>query len=239
MRILICGTMYPPDLNGQSIFTANLAEGMLARGHTVRVLMPGKSPHRVHSVHQGVEIVQIPSIQIGIIHKDLRLALFNRRVIRQEMDDFMPDLVHVQDPAPLCQAAMREAHRRSIPVLATHHPGREVTAPYLMKSPRLVKRIVEWFAWRFFMRHLNQADIITVPSHSSAALLALKGLKKQAQPVSCGVQLKDFHPMADLDRAAVRERFGLDPHCFLVVYIGRLDIEKNVEVLVHAAELPA
>lgn len=237
MRILICGMMYLPELNGQSIFTANLAEGMAARGHSLCVLMPGKQWRTLRFNLHGVDVVQLPALHLGIIHNDLRLSLLSQRVVRRELDRFKPDVVHVQDPSPLCQTLVREAHRRGIPVLATHHPGPEITAPYLMKSRPWIKHTAEKVAWDFVLNHLKQADMVTVPSRSSATMLADHGLDKSAWPVSCGTHLDDFTPLPNLDRAAVRARYGLNPAGLLLVYVGRIDIEKNINVLVDAMGL--
>ena len=237
MKILICGMMYLPELNGQSIFTANLAEGMAARGHQVRMLMPGKQHRTRRYTLNGVEVVQLPALHLGIIHDDLRLSLFTERFVRRELDQYHPDIIHVQDPSPLCQTVVAAGHRRGIPVAATHHPGPEITAPYLMKSRPWIKHSAETVAWDFVLHHLNQADMVTVPSRSSAAMLAAHGLDKSAWPVSCGTRLDDFAPKPDLDRAAVRARYGLDADSLLLVYVGRIDIEKNINVLAEAMAL--
>ncbi len=237
MRIIMCSTSYPPELNGQAIFSANLAEGMAARGHAVRLLhlaRPGQPPRELRN---GVEVVRIPGLQLGLIHNDLRLPLHSQPIVRRSLDEFCPDIVHVQDPSPFCQAMVREARRRGIPALATHHPGPEIGAPYFSGYPALLKRGIEWIAWRFVLNHLNRADAVTVPSHYSARMLQRQGLQLHALPVSCGICLENFSPRQRLDRAAVLRRLGLDPAKVIFLYVGRVDGEKRVDLLVDAARL--
>lgn len=235
MRILVCSTWYPPELNGQATFSANLAEGMAARGHAVRLIhlaRPGQVPHEVRN---GVEIVRIPALQLGFIHRDLRLPLRCETVVRRSLDEFCPDVVHVQDPSPFCQAMVREARQRGIPVLATHHPGPEISAPYFAAYPAPLKHAIERIAWRFVLDHLNRADAVTVPSRYSARMLQRQGLQISATPVSCGIHLENFNPRGQIDRAAVLRRYGLDPERVIFLYVGRVDGEKRVDLLVDAA----
>ncbi|MEN4013804.1 MAG: glycosyltransferase [Bellilinea sp.] len=237
MRIVIGSTSFPPELNGQAIFSANLAEGMAARGHAVHLIhlaRPGQLPREMRN---GVEIVRIPAFELGFIHKDLRLPLEYQRIVRSAFDDFLPDIVHVQDPSPFCQALVREARQRGIPAVATHHPGPEVGAPYFSGYPAAVKIGIESVAWRFILEHLNRADTVTVPSRYSAEMLARQGLRARALPVSCGIRLDNFSPRSGINRAAVLRRFGLDPARVIFLYTGRVDGEKRVELLVEAARL--
>ena len=77
-----------------------------------------------------------------------------------------------------------------------------------------------------------------MPSCSSVAMLDAKGLRKSAVPISCGVRLDDFHPdsriLATQGCAQVREHYGLDVDQTLLLYVGRIDVEKRVDVLVQA-----
>jgi len=236
MRILICSTMYPPDLNGQSVFCNNLVEGLANFGHQVMLLHPACSRSASASalVTKGVQVESIPGIQLGFIHPDLRLTFGHSTKVRSVFDRFQPNLVHVQDSSPLCQAVLREARRRGIPSLATHHPGPEVSAPYFVHWPGPFKWIAEGIAWRFLMAHLNQADQVTVPSRSSVKMLAARGLRSAIRPLSCGIHLDDFYPNPDLERTSVLEKYGIDPERPMILYVGRVDGEKRVDVLVRS-----
>jgi 1,2-diacylglycerol 3-alpha-glucosyltransferase len=53
-------------------------------------------------------------------------------------------------------------------------------------------------------------------------------------PVSCGISLERFRPKPQADPQALRQRFGLDPDKITFLYIGRVDGEKRLEVLIQA-----
>ena len=61
------------------------------------------------------------------------LRYVHQKVFRK----FQPQIVHIQDSAPLCQAVMRKAQRQGIPIVVTHHPGPEITAHTFFSSSLL------------------------------------------------------------------------------------------------------
>ena len=232
MRVMLCTTTYLPELNGQAIFTANLARGLAARGHQVWVVRPGRGSGFNQTADGNVKVISLPAVQLTFIHKDLRLAVSYRRLLQRLFEQIRPDVVHVQDPSPFCQSAVGEARRRGIPAIATHHPGPEISAPYFARLPLPFKRAVEAIGWRFVARHLNRADAVSVPSRSSAQMLAAHGVHRPAQPVSCGIRLNEFTPPTELDRRKILANFGLPADKVIGLYVGRVDVEKRVDVLI-------
>lgn len=237
MRILLSTLFYPPHLNGQSIFIKNLAEGMADLGHEVVVLAPGETGSPRSERCGGVQLEQAPALKLGWIHPDLRMPIFPGRFIKRVFDQFHSQLVHVHDPSLFSQAVIREAHRRRIPVMITHHSGPAVSAPYLKPENPLMKKMIEWLAWKLVAAHLNQADLVTVPSRYSADMLVGRGVHVDMRIIPPGVYLDLFRVMPDLDRKAIRQRYGLDPNRALFLYVGRIDIEKNLNMLIKAMAL--
>src|SRR5665648_51384 len=122
MKILIVSHTYWPHLNGQAVFVTNLAEGLVERGHQVTVLLPSVARPRLE-IRNGVLLETTPSIDLRFIHKDLSISYAPVAKIKAIFDRLQPDLVHLQDPAPVSQLVRQIARKRGIAVLATHHPG--------------------------------------------------------------------------------------------------------------------
>jgi glycosyltransferase involved in cell wall biosynthesis len=233
IRILYSSHTYPPLLlNGQSIFTQNLAEGMAARGHEILVLVPrtGDVDYREHQ--KGVQLLQIPNLHAAWFHPDLYVSLLRQAEIDRIFERFQPQLLHLQDISPLSQALNIKARKVGVPVVATHHPGPEATGPYLRRTPLVLKKLLSRMAWKMIARHLNRADVVTVPSQYSVRMLTQHGVKTHIQRLACGIQLDLFMPKPGLDRGAGRDRYGLDEDKVLLLYVGRIDIEKNLETLI-------
>ncbi len=239
MRVLICSSTYLPHLNGQAIFTAMLAEGLVARGHQVMMLVPHEPNQPRQEILHGVEVLRVPALHLQWIYPDLNIPFGTPDLMRQIFDRFQPQIIHVQDPTPLSAAVMHRARRLRIPVLATHHTGEEITLPYFKINHPVLHQIVTGIAWKGLLRHLQKADLVAVPSHYSASLLEKHGLHHPIQVIPCGVDLDSFHVAPALDREAVRRSYGLDPDKVLFLYVGRVDAEKRLEVILQALPLVA
>ncbi len=234
MRILYSSFTFFPELNGQAVFTLNLVCEMAALGHEVLVLTQNSGKKAEEINDPRIKVIHFPSIPLKAIHKDLRVAVFSRKAIRQVFSDFQPDLVHVQDPSLLSQAIMRVAHHKHVPVLATHHTGPEITAPYLNPKNPVVKKYLHTILWQFLRLHLNNADTIAVPSKFSKRMLSQHKVQPEISVIGCGINLEHFLPATDDCQSQILKQHGLNPEKVLALYVGRLDFEKNVDVLIQA-----
>jgi len=232
MKILIVSHTYWPHLNGQAVFVTNLAEGLVERGHQVTVLLPSVARPRLE-IRNGVLLETTPSIDLRFIHKDLSISYAPVAKIKAIFDRLQPDLVHLQDPAPVSQLVRQIARKRGIAVLATHHPGPAIWAPYLPGENLLVQKIVVPVIWSSFLSYLNKVDQVTVPSRASARMLIKKGLHKPVRPISCGVKLEKFDNFPDKTGNDI-DRPSLPVGTMRFLYVGRLDEEKRVDVLIRA-----
>lgn len=232
MRILMGSSTYRPHLNGQAIFISNLAEALVQRGHQVVVLTPDES--RAPSQVNGVTVVPIPAAKLGRIHNDLYLPWGYGHLVRAQFAQQRPDLVHVHDPSPFCLEMLACARRYKVPVVAMHHTGPEIGAPYVTFTHPRLKKVAFWLGWRLLNVYLSRADLVTVPSRASVAMLAAHGLRSPALCVPCAVRLERFTADTAVDRAAVRQAYGLASDKVTLLYAGRLDSEKRVDVLLNA-----
>jgi 1,2-diacylglycerol 3-alpha-glucosyltransferase len=236
MRILTCSSTYPPQVNGQSIFTCTLAEGMVKRGHEFIVIAPqiGSGPRIVE--RNGVKVIYIRALDLRFIDPSLLIGYGYENLVRKTFNSFRPDVVHCQDSAPLSSFIIAEARRRGIKSVATNHPGPEVNSVF-NKFSRFLSAILEFFSWRWLAGFLNQADLVTAPSKAAARMVKNRGVKRPVVPVSCGVNLSRFHATPEEDQSSVRKRYKLDPSKVTFIFTGRLDGEKRVDVLIKALKL--
>ncbi len=234
MRILITGSTYWPSLNGQAIFTVNLAERLAARGHEVTVAYPSDKHKPYHTSRNGVELEHLRSKQLmPAIHPHVWMPSPTAREVRELFEQARPDILHIQDHYPPAWRLLREAKQRRIRIIGTNHFMPENIAPYVPALGRF-KRLFNWVGWKWMLMSYNQARVVTAQSKAAAALVRAQGLRPPVFPVSCGVDLKRFHPDPTVDRAACRKRHGLDPSRKLFLFVGRVDAEKRVDVLLRA-----
>ena len=233
MRILIAGTTYYPALNGQSVFMVNLAEGLARKGHDVVVLFPlSRSLSRKRN---GVQLESFASISLGFFHEESYLPVLFHKV-RQVFDGFQPEIVHIQDHYPLSWSVVRQAKKRRLKIVGTNHFGPVSLEPYIPGALWL-KPILDRLLWLWMLGLFRRLDYVTAPSPAAVDVLRTLGLKVPTQAVTCGTDLSRFFPDPSVDRMACRAQYGLDQHRTVFLYVGRVDQEKRIDVMLRAVGL--
>ena len=235
MRVLTVGQTYYPERNGQAVFTVHLAEGLASRGHNVMAIIPAHSHHSSLETLNAVLIGRVASVPLPF-YSEVRWTPYPGPTVRALMDYFQPHIVHVQDHYPLARAVVGMAQKMGIPLLGTNHflPEnlmRNFPGPF--RYSRWVKRLL----WATMLDLYNRFDLITTPTETAAAILRQQNVRPPVRAVSCGVNIHRFRPDPTIDRTAVRRRYGLSPEKALFLYVGRVDREKRVDVIVRAMAL--
>jgi 1,2-diacylglycerol 3-alpha-glucosyltransferase len=233
MRILITGSTYSPAFNGQSMFTTNLAEGMARRGHDVWVLLPSDRGKPYSLEHNGVHIRMISALAIGFVHSDAYTCIFPGAEVRRCFKELKVDIIHVQDHYPLSVSVMMEGRRSKTRLVGTNHFMPENLFPYIPLSP-VLKPVLTGILWEWMKFTYNRLNVAVAPSRTAADIIRKQHMRIPVQAISCGVSLQRFHPDDTIDRRAFRSRYGLDPQRTTFLFVGRVDGEKRVDVLIRA-----
>lgn len=237
MRILITGTTYHPGLNGQAIFTTNLAEGLARRGHEVLVVYPSEKGKPFRGERNGVQLEAVNSISLEQWHEDGYFTPFPTRDVRRVFKAFQPEVVHIQDHYMLSRSFALIARRKGVKTVGTNHFMPENLAAYAPQFIARNKMLYNWLSWRWVLEVYNRLDVVVAQSAASAKLVRDEGLHPSVVPISCGIDLSRFRPDPSVDQAELRRKFGLDPTRIIFLFVGRVDREKRVDVLLHAIGL--
>jgi len=234
MKILIAGTATYPALNGQAVFTENLAKGLAKRGHEVLSIFPSEKGKAYQTVLEDVHIEALKSFDLNRIHSDAYVSLFSQGAIQKILKSFKPDVVHIQDHFPLSRDMVQVARRNGNKLIGTNHYMPENLAGYVPLISKNMKTFYNRVMWGWMLEVYNRLDVATAQSRASANLLKAQGLRIPVFPVSCGINLQRFYPQPNVDRAAILARFGLDPKRKIFLFVGRVDYEKRLDVLLRA-----
>jgi 1,2-diacylglycerol 3-alpha-glucosyltransferase len=236
MRILISGSSYAPAANGQAVFTVNLAEGLAKLDHKVLVVTDSDQGHTYQKSVNDVQIEFVNSIGLNIFHSNVHFSPFPGKDMQRVFDSFLPEIVHIQDHYPSCRAALKVARMRGIKVMGTNHYMPENLAPYVPLLSK-IKPLFNWISWKWMLDVFKQLDAATAQSKAAADLLRLQGYKVPVSIISCGIDTNCFSPNPGVDRGMYCQRYGLDPDKKLFMFLGRIDGEKRIELLLHAMQL--
>ncbi|MBX3311350.1 MAG: glycosyltransferase [Microbacteriaceae bacterium] len=217
---------FGPDINGAAIFTERLAAGLILRGHEVHIVAP--SPDRGKGVRRetfaGVEMTvhRLKSYR-WYPHEWLRFTWpwTIRSKSRRILDLVKPDVVHFQSHIIIGRGMAIEAQKRGIRIIGTNHTMPE----NLIEHTMLPKFIQPWFikmAWNAAAKTFARASAITTPTLKAAEYfekaLGITGV----YPISCGLDISGYKP----------DWSDKDPRTLL--FVGRLNAEKRIDVLIKA-----
>jgi 1,2-diacylglycerol 3-alpha-glucosyltransferase len=233
MRILIAETSQYIAFQGQAIFTINLAEGLAKNGHIVTVLAGSDRGHAYSRDLNRVHIESLRAVDLRAFHPDVCLPLFSARAVRQVMKDFHPDIVHIQDHYFVSRNATIAARQMGIHCVGTNHFMPENLAPYVPVISK-VKPVYNWVLWHWMRNTYDRLDAVAAPSGTASDILRIAGLRPPVHPVSCGTDTRLFHTDASTDRTGWRKRYGIDPHKTIFFFVGRVDREKHLDLLIQA-----
>ncbi|WP_130450455.1 glycosyltransferase [Zhihengliuella halotolerans] len=230
LKILIAADTYPPDVNGAAVFCYRLATAMLARGHEVHIVAARNcsGPSRV-DVQEEATVHRIASHSVPT-HETLRVCLPWRasRDLARILDEVRPDVVHVQCHYMIGQAAVNQARKRGIRLVATNHFMPENLDPFL-PFPKWFKRVVAKNSWRDMGKIMGKADVVTTPTPLAAdAMRRYAGLDR-ILPLSNGIDSAHYEQ-------APGEQVERRDHP-TVLFVGRLAVEKNIDILIDALAL--
>ncbi len=217
MRIAIFAETFLPKWDGVANTLCHLLEYLAAHKHTALMFAPEGAPTQ----YAGTPIVGLPAFAFPF-YPDLRLVppIMN---VERRLADFHPDIVHIVNPAFLGLTGLRHARSLNVPVVASYHtdlPG--YTSTYRLGLFRDT-------LWAYFRWLHNQADLNLAPSHFTRRELEAHGFERVGV-WSHGVDTTQFHPARR--SAEWRTRLtGGRPDAPLLLYVGRLAIEKRIEWL--------
>ena len=257
MKILIATAVYYPMTNGVAVFSHNLAMGLAQRGHEVVVICPSQTKKNYTRNEDGVKVCRLKSIdlkvypdQIGnvppkkrflgvtlphiLYKKGFKASVFPAREVKHVLEDFRPDVVHVQVSDPIGLSVVHYARKMGIPVVTTEHNQPEVlTEP--LKLPKVVRKPVNALLSSYFRNRQAKSDFVTMPTKQAIDHLILSSGKNFDIPiaaVSNGVDLSNFKPGKPSDNFC--HKYGISRDIPTVLYVGRVDPEKKVGLIIEA-----
>jgi glycosyltransferase involved in cell wall biosynthesis len=207
-------------LGGVPTAVETARQGLVALGHDVVVIAPRMRGTPRDEPH----VVRVPAVPAPT-YPDFALPLPVLPGLQRAIGRLHLDVFHAHHPFLLGRTARALARRAGRPLVFTHHTLYDKYAHYVPLPRTLVaRRAIAWSR-----RFANSADLVIVPSTALAGRLVAQGVRRPVEVVPTGVDLAVFRPAAD--RRAVRGALGLPLDRRLLVYVGRLDREKNLGLL--------
>jgi glycosyltransferase involved in cell wall biosynthesis len=199
MKIMIITDAWEPQVNGVVRTLKSTSRELTALGHRVEMITP-------------LEFRTLPCPT----YPEIRLSLLPGRRVRERIESFAPDALHIATEGPLGMAARAFALKHGLPFTTAYHTrfpeyvqarfGVPLTATY---------RFLRWFH--------GPSRAIMAPTPVVKDDLEAHGFDNVVLWTR-GVDLDIFHPMESKVLNTARPIF---------LYVGRVAIEKNVQAFLE------
>jgi glycosyltransferase involved in cell wall biosynthesis len=221
MRYAIVSETYPPEVNGVALTVQGLEQGLRERGHEVSLLRPRQLGESTSSdanqmLLRGAPLPRYPGLRFGLPATRRLLSAWRAAP---------PDAIYVATEGPLGWSALRAANRLGIPAATGFHTrfddyvgryGAAFLAPWV-------------FGW--LRRFHNRGDVTLVPTAELQQQLRDLGFAR-VQRLARAVDTRQFHP--GWRDVALRAQWGLGDDELAVLCVGRLAVEKNLDLAIRA-----
>lgn len=227
MKVLITTDWYSPVINGV-VFSVVLLKRELERlGHEVRVVTLSGS----HRSYREGNVYYLGSVSAARIYPGARLRLGRSRRVLRELAEWRPDIIHSQCEFSTFRVAHALHRKLDIPIVHTYHTVYEDYTHYVLPSRRMGRQVVSAFSrWV-----ANRSACIIAPSGKVKALLESYGVTCRLEVIPTGIDLDRFRGEPDPAwRAGTLDRLGVPEDRPILLYLGRLAKEKELERVLDA-----
>lgn len=200
MKISLVTDAWLPQVNGVVTTLVELVRELRADGHQVQVIDPGQFRTRPCPGYAGIDLAVAPG-----------------RGVREKLDAFAPEAIHIATEGPLGWAARRYCLQR----------GLRFTTAFHTKFPEIVNaatKVVPVGLGYAVMRYFHGPSAgVMVPTPSVLEMLRARGFRN----------LREWTHGVDTELFAFRPQPGLFPGLEEVrrpvsLFVGRVSYEKNI-----------
>lgn len=217
---------FRPEINGVAMTLGKIVDHLKDNAHQVQVIRPKQSKHDIASnlpnfqeyLVTGVRIPYYPQLKLGLATKNKLIALWKKN---------RPDVVHIATEGPLGWSALKAAKALNIPTSSSFHTNfHQYSSLYgLGIFTPLIQN---------YLRDFHNKTLTTLaPTEKLITDLSAQGYRNVGL-MTRGIDTQLFHPSKRC--LTLRTAWGSNENGLVVIYVGRLAKEKNIQLVIQAFE---
>ena len=221
MRVAFFTESYHPVVSGVVVSVEAFVGALRQCGAQVRIFtarFPGYQD-------ADPDVVRLPSLSLPT-NPRFPLGFPCSRRAQREVAAWGAQVIHVHGPFLLGRLGARIARRQGLPLVFTMHTRYQLYAHYLPLPSWLVVPLAAGISRRF----ANACNCVIAPSAGYAEQLRQEGITARIEVVSTGLDLAALPPPDPKER----QHWGIPPQARLLLYVGRVAVEKNVALMLGA-----
>ncbi|WP_088103894.1 glycosyltransferase family 4 protein [Halalkalibacter urbisdiaboli] len=223
MKVAIFSDTFVPQVNGVAKTIKRLIDHFEQQGIDYQLFVPDaleQSDLFSSNIHS---FVSLPFF----LYPECRMALPNLFSIKEKIEAFKPDLIHIATPFNIGLTGLHFGKKYQIPMVGSYHTHFDYYLRYykLTFMTEMLWKYMKWFHTPF--------EKTFVPSEETKDYLADKGFQN-IELWTRGVDCQLFHPR--YDKESVRKQYSISRK-YTLLYVGRMAPEKDLETLRHIMRL--
>lgn len=233
MRIGLFTDTYPPFINGVSTSVEMLKNALEKKNHEVYLVTVNDSSIK-YDYDEENHILKIPSIPIGLY--DYRLSRIYSLKMINLIKSWNLDVIHSHTELGIGICARLVAKQFNIPLIHTYHTMYKDYTHYVTHGhfDKSSKKIVEYLT-KFYCD--TTATELIVPTNKTYRLFKENyKFEKNIHIIPTGIEVGRFFKenvnKKEVDR--LRKNLNLSKRDTVIIFVGRLAQEKNIEFLLNA-----
>lgn len=222
MKIAIFTDTFTPEVNGVARTLKRFTDYLTEHQIEYRVFAPKASKNNMFTTH----VYSITSFPF-FLYPECRVAFPNLLHIREEIQEFNPDIIHIATPFNIGLCGLHWAKKLDIPVVGSYHTDFDKYLSYYNLH------FLTNALWKYLLWFHQPLQKIFVPSTDTRVRLKSKGFTNLSIWPR-GVDSSVFHP--NYNEQTVRKLYNIKEE-YILAYVGRIATEKDVLLLPEIANM--
>ncbi|MCL4371697.1 glycosyltransferase [Candidatus Marsarchaeota archaeon] len=232
LNIFFYTDTFLPAVDGAVTSMLDFKKALEQKGHRVVIVAAGNKKTKEQFAKRD-DIIVVPGIKFRR-YPQYSLALMPF-LAANKIGIYDADIVHLQTPFMVGTYGMFAAKMSRMPIVGSFHTlftRKSVIKEYGV-SGKLAQQLFIKYAWPYARFFYTKCNKVIAPSMAISKLLYAKGIRN-VNVVPNGVDMKRFNP--GIKAKSLREML-LDGNAdHIVLYVGRISMEKNIHTLIKAAK---
>jgi glycosyltransferase involved in cell wall biosynthesis len=211
---------YKPYISGITNYVEINKQYLEQAGHDVFVFTFGDLDYKDNEAN----IIRSPGVPLA--DTGFYLSMRYSRAAKKLLQTM--DVVHVHHPFLSGRLALRYCRPLGIPIVFTNHTRYDLYAQAYL--PLMPDEVSHGLLQAYMPPFCKAVDLVITPSAGMEKVLRELNVEDKIEIVPNGVDLKNFHDATPISRA----QFGYKDDDILLVYAGRIALEKNIPFLLES-----
>lgn len=224
MRIGLFTDSFYPEINGVANSVYTLFQNLCTLQHDVHVFAPRcKGSDEV----QNDRVHYIPSLPLLLL-KDRNFSVYSP-ALAHHLKKYQFDVIHTNSEFSVGVLGQMAAHELKCARVHTYHTVWEDYVYYVTHG--LADEAARSLARKYSRFWCNRFDAVIAPTVKTQKLLESYGVESPIRIIPSGLEIARFAPeLHDAAlRARIREECGVKPDERVLLYLGRIAKEKNLD----------